>query len=516
MGWQFDLKHANTVAYVTIPGLVKPPRMGLRQLREFLGSIEGKYRERPPLWSEDYRWVEEITRIAHHAAESLNREHWGDDGDLLEPSVVIEALENLKRSMARFDMFGLAVGTYEDNRALSSFCEHGALSSGHHGLFLIPDLPEPGETLEMFDPLPVAREIASRPDLWPGVLFWSPRGICTFAALKDAYGLYQRALEHFNEGRNNIDHILRDHRERSSKSGNKRLLHLSDLHFGSSLAARNQGYLSAHLKTKLSSFHRVIVTGDLFDNPKLADALAFQNFRHELEAVTGKELIVVPGNHDRNIAGNTLFGFGGRLKELTKLEWSNLVIDDDLECVFYCFDSSRDAKVLARGIVSQEQMIEVAKVFEIRKIKKPELENYLAVALVHHHPYSFRSGIETPLQKGLALAGLNEESFLKMDDADKFLSWCAGRRVPLILHGHKHVPRHVRDRIEWTHGKQSESREVTAVGCGTSLGVEQFPLSYNVLEWSPSSKRWSASFFADPGIGTGFEETYVALHSPVS
>ena len=151
--------------------------------------------------------------------------------------------------------------------------------------------------------------------------------------------------------------------------------------------------------------------------------------------------------------------------------------------------------------------------FETKVVSRPVLRTYLSVVLVHHHPYSFEARKETPLQKGLAAFGLSDEDFLKMDGADEFLSWCVGRRVPLILHGHKHLPRYVKDWITWSHGKKTEAREVTAVGCGTSMGAEGMPLSYNELEWSPAVRKWSTAFFSDPGLGTGFEEIYVALHS---
>jgi len=157
-------------------------------------------------------------------------------------------------------------------------------------------------------------------------------------------------------------------------------------------------------------------------------------------------------------------------------------------------------------------MIEVATLFETKLVARPTLKNYLSIALVHHHPYSFDTRTETLLQKGLQAIGLSDESFLKMEGADEFLRWCVGRRVPLVLHGHKHVSRYVKDQIKWSHGKRPDWREVTAVGCGTSLGAEGMPLSYNILEWSPASQKWSTAFFSDPGFGTGFEETYVALH----
>jgi 3',5'-cyclic AMP phosphodiesterase CpdA len=347
------------------------------------------------------------------------------------------------------------------------------------------------------------------------MLFWVKTGESAFAPLEEAEWLYRRLQEAIYYGRDGAAQaarILEEFNSQNDDSRVKRFLHLSDLHFGTSQALQNQAYLSAHLKTKLDSFHRVIMTGDLFDNPKKRDALAFRNFRADLEASTGKEVIIVPGNHDQKIYGNTFLGFGRKLRELTKLEWSSLVVDDELQCVFYCFDTSRDAQHYARGKVTREQMIEVATLFETKIVKKPKIKDYLSVALIHHHPYSFNAKTETPLQKGLKAIGLSDEGFLKMEDADEFLSWCAGRRVSLILHGHKHVPRHVKDRIKWTHGKKSDWREVTAVGCGTSLGAEGMPMSYNVLEWSPTSQKWSASFFSDPGLGTGFEEIYVALH----
>ncbi len=77
------------------------------------------------------------------------------------------------------------------------------------------------------------------------------------------------------------------------------------------------------------------------------------------------------------------------------------------------------------------------------------------------------------------MLGIGEEQFLQMDHADDFLQWCAGRRVRLILHGHKHVARHVEDSIEWTHGLHAGCRPVTAVGCGTSPGAEGMPLACN-------------------------------------
>jgi calcineurin-like phosphoesterase family protein len=436
----------------------------------------------------------------------------------LAADVVAMLLRELRLEFSRFRLYGLAVGTSDSAGPLRAFAEHAAFASHEHGLFLIPDFPWSAEGLEFFDPSPVVRSIASRTDLWPGMLFWLPDGTAAFAPLADAERLFWELLKSLEAGRNRdgAARVLKAFNAAQDDGGTKRILQLSDLHFGSKQALRNQAYLSMHLRQKLPKVHRVVVTGDLFDNPKEDDALAFRNFRAELEATSGKELIVVPGNHDQKAKGNSFLGIGRKLKELSKLEWSALVVDDDIECAFYCFDSTRDAGNFARGRVDKNQMMEVATMFESKLAAKPALTDYLTVALVHHHPYSFKSEAETVIQKGLKMLGIGEEQFLQMDDADDFLQWCAGRRVRLILHGHKHVARHVEDSIEWKHGAHAGYRPVTAVGCGTSLGAEGMPLAYNLLEWSPKTRKWTAAFFSDPGTGTGFEEEFVAVHSAKS
>jgi predicted MPP superfamily phosphohydrolase len=513
MGWRFDLRHANTVAYLTVPRRGEPPRLTAFQLREFLGSLQGEYRQGPPLISSDPEWIADVVRRAKRASELAERHGVTfDERMFVEPKLAENLLLDLREVLGRYELYGLIVGAERDQAPLTAFAEHAAYSSKHHGLFLIPDLPYGEGTVEFFDPLPTVRVIASRPDLWPGILFWTATGVSTFAPLDSAYGLYQQLFDRFWAGPQVFDRILEEFDRDLPRSTSKRLFHLSDLHFGTRKALENQAYLSAHLATKIEHTDRIVITGDLYDNPTKDDALLFNNFRSSLEVVSGRESIVVPGNHDQKILGNSFLWFGRKLRPVADLEWSSLVVDDELECVFYCFDSTKDAGDFARGRVTKQQMVEVATLFEAKVVAKPRMREYLSVALIHHHPYSFDSAKESRVQKVLKTFGLHEESFLRMEDAEEFLTWCAGRNVPLVLHGHKHIQRHVSDSIKWDHGKSSSWRDVVAVGCGTSLGVEDYALSYNVLEWSPSTRKWTVSFFADPGFGTGFDEQYVRMH----
>lgn len=198
------------------------------------------------------------------------------------------------------------------------------------------------------------------------------------------------------------------------------------------------------------------------------------------------------------------------LRELANLEWSKVASDDNMGCVFLCFDSSRDAD-LARGKVTSEQMMEVATDLETRCVRSPHIRGYLPIALIHHHPFTFETGAETLIQRVLRRVGLSDEYFLRMDDADKFLTWCARRGTQLILHGQKHVPRHVVRYVSGGDSTETSGLDITAVACGSSLGADGLALSYNVLTWDAHSRWWGVSFFSDPGDGSGFARQYVSL-----
>ena len=153
-----------------------------------------------------------------------------------------------------------------------------------------------------------------------------------------------------------------------SQSVGKKILHLSDVHFGTEAALENEAYLSAHLQSISKEIGRVVITGDLFNDPRREAALAFRNFRASLSRQRGEDVVVIPGNHDQKCMGN----FGSPLGQLATLEWTSLFVDQEMRCVFFCFDSSRDAD-LARGKITVQQMKEVATEFETKCIALPEI-----------------------------------------------------------------------------------------------------------------------------------------------
>ena len=95
-----------------------------------------------------------------------------------------------------------------------------------------------------------------------------------------------------------------------------------------------------------------------------------------------------------------------------------------------------------------------------------------------------------------------------MDDADDFPRWCAKRNVSLIMHGHKHLQRHVE----------------RAIDCGEVSGLDGLRLLDAVHRWVPRAIHSlgrtlaamggdAATLYEDPGDGSGFARRYVALHA---
>jgi hypothetical protein len=356
MGVRFSLEHANIVAYLTSPDPGPPPRIVREKLHAYLYAIAHRDGS---LVSSDPDWVDQVQAMA---MESLNRFTYIEtrDDEPLDVEFVENVLSDLKREFSRYELYGLFVGGRTDgptfdphaHAEVKSFFGHAAVSSRHHALFLIPDFHESG-SFSILDPLPFVAEVVEHPESWPGVLFWTSRGSHAFAPLKEAYGLYQSLLDDLEGGGDSLDDILDDYRGRS-RPKSKKLLQLSDLHFGTTRATANQGYVTAHLTKVANGVDRIVITGDLFDEPVYEQAATFHNFRGMLYHLTGKDPIVIPGNHDQKWLGNKK----GPLRELADLEWTNLLTDDELECNFFCFDSSRDAD-WARGKVSREQMVSV-------------------------------------------------------------------------------------------------------------------------------------------------------------
>jgi predicted phosphodiesterase len=453
----------------------------------------------PVLISSSGKWIERVQSSAMEEHESLEAGGTQDWGKQVPEEELKRRLEALRGLLNNYNLFGLALGSWRDDQQLRAFTNYAAIDSREYGLFLIPRGWDPSQSTELLDPFPAIALAAQASSDWPGIVFWSRSETAIFSSLAEAKALYQELGQALSSSEQ-IEQILKK-RQRHARS--PAILQLSDLHFGSEWSFENEPYVSTHLHSIADSVDRVVITGDLFDEPRREEARAFHNFRTTLERERGEQAIVIPGNHDQKWRGNV----GADLHELAKVEWSSVFVDEKTECVFFCFDSSRDAD-LARGKVTTEQRLRVATEFDKLALSRPEIKAYLRVALVHHHPFSFETAKETLVSRLLEKIGITDEYFLRMEDAESFLNWCANRGVGLILHGHKHVPRYRKEMISRNDGSD---QEITTVGCGTSLGAEGKPLSYNIVEWNSKSRRWSVSYCMDPADGSGFVHQYLSV-----
>jgi predicted phosphodiesterase len=282
------------------------------------------------------------------------------------------------------------------------------------------------------------------------------------------------------------------------------ILQLSDLHFGATAVTnRKLAYVEQHLRDRIDQVHKTggivqpVITGDLMDTPSKENLEKFEAFRNRLTDYSKTNVICIPGNHDMRKKGFLWKNW----EVLAGLEWQSVISSDVCKVVFICFDTSRDAK-LAQGSIEDDQFLEVAtKLTELRRRKN--CSDYIYVALAHHHPFSTSDDeIDT-----LPFLGIREERFVRMENGDHLVRWCGSNGVPLILHGHKHRPRFIGKEIEI----EGSTRLVRAVGCGSSFGIENKPLSFNWITWQPTTKQWAVSFFADPGDGSGFQEKRLAI-----
>lgn len=440
MGWQFELRDANIVAYLTRSISEEPPRTKGEDLVRFLGALGHNPQS---LISSDPVWIERISASAGESSRRLDRSLRGKSwSEFISPPLIKEALSDVRRIFENFDLYALvATGDQHSHDREDAFFRHSAYRTGHNALILSPHDGMGADSLDFFDPLPPVQLIANHPENFPGVLFWLRTGESTFAPLPEAEFLFHQLAGELDSGTIGLSRIINDYNRKISGVRRSRILHLSDLHFGNRNALDKEPYLETCLLSRRGDFDRIVITGDLFDNPRTDDYRAFYRFLTSLKNWNPKDPVLVPGNHDQRVFGNNFGRIGEQYQQLANMKWGpGVVIDKDLHCAFLCFNSSEEGD-WARGKISESQLRSVATDLQIELSRNEELNDYERIAVIHHHPFPYAPE-ELPVQRGRKKLFRGNERFIQMEDADRFLSWCAARQAPLILHGHKHISRH--------------------------------------------------------------------------
>ena len=231
-------------------------------------------------------WPTQIAAIAREAASRMRESRYQEEKPVVPPPTLARLLEELINEFSVYPLYALAVGSgrelQEVARELASTPMHGQL------LVLIPEDGVSERNFEVLDPLPTfSTALHAAPD-WPGFVFWTQTGISAFARLSEAHELAHRLLDAEYERRPRwpfpfsttfgFDYVLQDWSKRTPRKY-RRLLHLSDLHFGTEEATENQAILDAELSEIVQNVDRVVIIGDLFDTPNKNCATLFSNFK---------------------------------------------------------------------------------------------------------------------------------------------------------------------------------------------------------------------------------------------
>jgi UDP-2,3-diacylglucosamine pyrophosphatase LpxH len=446
-------------------------------------------------------------KIAAAAERESNELPWEDDDGILDPEEVGRRLDPLRKYFTGYALYAMVLpsGSWREDKDSFRFFTESAVSSHSDALILMPE-GESYQLTSVMDPFPALRVLAENPTAPPAVVFWTPLESSCVLPLHEAFNFFRRELIwSLESGVGDVDRLIGD---AAARQRSKRILHLSDLHFGTSEAARRRRWLKEHLARQLPSVDRVVVTGDLFDNPQAPLRESFDEFRTDIENMTHKDLLVIPGNHDVRRSGTALGKLGRNAEYVTDLRWDPVVFDHDLQTVFFSFNSSESGN-FAKGSVGERQRLDRSLLFDREERRDPSVSSFMKIALVHHHPYAYTTA-PTALYERI-LAGLfgSEERFVAFDGADAFMDWCAARGISLVLHGHKHVP-HLVEAIITTKGR---SHKVVVVGCGSTTGAGGRPMCYDIIALDPATKRWNTLFYHDEnGDGSGFGLQNVTLN----
>lgn len=259
----------------------------------------------------------------------------------------------------------------------------------------------------------------------------------------------------------------------------RRLVHLSDLHFGRT----DPGVVEA-LVTKVSDLspHLVAVSGDLTQRARshqFAEAAAFL-------ARLPRPQIVVPGNHDLPLY-NVYDRFVNPREKYSKY------ICTDLQPFF------SDGEIAVQGIDSTRSFtikggrVKAAEIVSISQRLKPVSERALKI-IVTHHPFDLPDGID------------EDEIVRGAQDALAELAECG---ASVFLSGHLHVS-HISDSAR--RYKLKDGRTVLIIQAGTAASTRGRgeANSFNLIEFE--APRLIVSRFECRDASVGFLEVGSAVY----
>ncbi|MBN8661712.1 MAG: metallophosphoesterase, partial [Candidatus Obscuribacter phosphatis] len=270
-------------------------------------------------------------------------------------------------------------------------------------------------------------------------------------------------LSNLAEGRH-IRHVWSDFcsNYRKTKRPITRILHLSDLHLGHKLAAANLPRVKLALQSVINEFgqDRIIpvITGDLMHTPSAGNLQLVKNFQSYLtNDLKLEKPIIVPGNHDSRMLGFLPVQANYRISSLS--HHADIFVPlEHCGVGFLRFDSNKvgpNPFALARGKIDEAELKEIGTAIDKYRASASQMK---LIALVHHHPISVQKPIWHKPEWYQQIFGWFQESTGEFENSSAFLHWLQEKGIPMVLHGHKHIPHF------------STQNGTIIVGCGSSTG----------------------------------------------
>lgn len=225
----------------------------------------------------------------------------------------------------------------------------------------------------------------------------------------------------------------------------KKILHLSDLHFGTERPGLTALLIKDCLQLKPDI---IIVSGDLTQRATLKQYQAARKF---LSHFHNQRVLCVPGNHDISLY-NLLERFFFPFRKYQQWIASTLCAAySDKDLAILGINSVTPYKSMG-GYVTDEQLSLVIKFFE----KQPS--NITRIIVMHHNL-------------------IKSERHKIINDADKIISVFKRLNIHIVLSGHIHYP--------WIEAIESEnsSHSLYILTAGTAISYRTIqPNSYNIIE----------------------------------
>lgn len=516
MGIAFDLATVNWLAHLLQPGGHIPRRPAFDER----DSLEMFLSQLPERFFSSRGNEDKVRRIAEAARAQLSRIPPGQE-------IPLELLESLQKLLSSHPWIGMIVPSMKNVELDRFLASPGFLRDlvyeenwPDDGLIMQPrDLGDhPQALLDVFPPFQTALNAMTR---WPGLLFWRPNKDSVFlpfarkteAAVRECAGwaLSNLKISRFHGLKAfEAEYFRRFPEARATAASITTLLHISDLHIGSTAAATSLPRLQQLLRDQIREIPNgqkvvLVISGDLIDDPKDEYYNSARQFLDAARDLTEEPPILVLGNHDVRTDGY----LSENLRNAIKLPTDRVRWFDDQRLGLVCFNSVVGGR-LAAGKIGPEQFADVGNEID----RKRDWRDHTLVGVLHHHPLPVDNPAWYAMPFYERIFGRFFEKTDQLEDAADFGDFVRQRRFAAVLHGHKHIPR-----VASIQGPPP----IAVLGCGSSVGKVptndgRIFLSLNRIDINHQTGSLSCRLMAERTLGAGVSqwdqwESHEILHA---